>query len=109
MSSTRIILRHVGTSRVTSTPHGAPRCSPVPHGAPRRCRQVVSSLKASVEDRQQAFQELDALNKGRAVAGPWQGPVMVGDGHSSERGKNQIRTEYGGYEWLWWVMVDDYG
>ena len=27
-------------------------------------RQVVISLRTSVEDRQQAFQELDALNKG---------------------------------------------
>ena len=30
-------------------------------------RQVVNSLRRSVEDRQQAFHELDSLNKGEDV------------------------------------------
>lgn len=47
-------------------------------------RQVVTSLRTSVEDRQQAFQELDALNKGPASIAPAAWWKVLFDGQETE-------------------------
>eukprot|EP00435_Cladocopium_sp_Y103_P067042 s221_g29.t1 len=49
-----------------------------------RRRQVVNSLRTSVEDRQQAFQELDALNKGPASIAPAAWWKVLFDGQETE-------------------------